>query len=74
MRLSASIIFLVFGFFCEGISGEENNVKEGKGLLNIEIQELLPKFYSYPHIWEFPFRYVLKSKWIQIHIWENYLK
>ena len=26
---------MVFGFFCEGISGEENNVKEGKGLLNI---------------------------------------
>ena len=24
---------MVFGFFCEGISGEENNVKEGKGLL-----------------------------------------
>lgn len=30
MWLSASIIFMVFGFFCEGISGEENNVKEGK--------------------------------------------
>ena len=26
---------MVFGFFCEGISGEENNVKEGKGLLKI---------------------------------------
>ena len=35
MWLSASIIFMVFGFFCEGISGEENNVKEGKGLLKI---------------------------------------